>query len=40
LLRAEFTAHLDPAARGRVSLMVADRVLPLGAVGLDEWIRR
>jgi hypothetical protein len=39
LLRAEFTAHLDPAARGRVSLMVADLVLPLGAVGLDEQAR-
>ena len=39
LLRAEFAAHLDPAARGRVSLMVADQVLPIGAVGLDEHIR-
>jgi hypothetical protein len=39
LLRAEFTAHLDPVARGRVSLVVADLVLPLGAVGLDEQTR-
>jgi hypothetical protein len=39
LLRAEFAAHLDPAARGRVSLMVADQVLPIGAVGLDEHTR-
>ncbi len=39
LLRADFAARLDLAARGRVSLMVADQVLPLGAVGLDEQTR-
>lgn len=39
LLRASFAAHLDPAAPGRVSLMVVDQVLPLGAVGLDEQTR-
>jgi hypothetical protein len=39
LLRADFAAHLESAARGRVSLMVADQVLPLGAVGLDEHTR-
>jgi hypothetical protein len=39
LLRADFAAHLDPPARGRISLMVADQVLPLGAVGLDEQTR-
>jgi hypothetical protein len=39
LLRTEFEAHLDTVARGRVSLMVTDRVLPLGAVGLDELWR-
>jgi hypothetical protein len=39
LLRADFAAHLDPAVRGRISLMVADQVLPLGAVGLDEQTR-
>jgi hypothetical protein len=36
LLRTEFEAHLDTVASARVSLMVTDRVLPLGAVGLDE----
>jgi len=39
LLRAEFDARLDPAARSQVSLMVTDRVLPVGAVGLDERAR-
>lgn len=39
LLRASFAAHLEPAARGRVSLVVADQVLPIGAVGLDEQSR-
>ena len=36
LLRNAFAARLDPAALGRVSLLVADCVLPLGAIGLDE----
>lgn len=39
LLRAEFAAHLNPDARSRVSVMVTDQVLPLGAVGLDEQTR-
>jgi hypothetical protein len=39
LLRAQFTAHLEPDARSRVSVMVTDQVLPLGAVGLDEQTR-
>lgn len=36
LLRAELTAQLDPEELARVSVLVADRVLPIGAVGLDE----
>jgi hypothetical protein len=36
LLRKEIAARLDPPARGRVSLLVADLVFPVGAVGLDE----
>jgi hypothetical protein len=36
LLRKELTARLDATALGRVSLLVADLALPLGAVGLDE----
>jgi hypothetical protein len=39
LLRAQFATHLDASIRGRVSLMVADRVLPVGAVGLDVGAR-
>jgi len=39
LLRAEFDTRLDTDARARVSLMVTDQVLPIGAVGLDERIR-
>jgi hypothetical protein len=39
LLRASFATHLEPAVRGRVSLVVADQVLPIGAVGLDEQTR-
>src|SRR5712691_190135 len=39
LLRKELTAQLDPAALSRVSLLVADQVLPLGAIGLDEGTR-
>jgi hypothetical protein len=39
LLRATFDAHLDSEARARVSLMVTDQVLPIGAVGLDERMR-
>jgi hypothetical protein len=38
LLRKEL-AHLDPDVRARIRLMVADLVLPLGAVGLDEGSR-
>lgn len=39
LLRTEFHARLDETARSRVSLMVTDRVLPVGVVGLDERAR-
>jgi hypothetical protein len=39
LLRTEFATRLDHSARGRVSLLVTDQVLPLGAVGLDEQTR-
>jgi hypothetical protein len=39
LLRGQFAAHLDAAARSRVSLMITDRVLPVGVVGLDERVR-
>jgi hypothetical protein len=39
LLRKELAAQLDPAALARVSLLVADLALPLGAVGLDEGTR-
>jgi hypothetical protein len=39
LLRKELDERLDPPARARVRLMVADLVLPLGAVGLDERTR-
>jgi hypothetical protein len=39
LLRAELDTRLDTSARSRVSLMVTDRVLPIGAVGLDERAR-
>jgi hypothetical protein len=35
LLRNEL-AQLDPDVRARIRLMIADRVLPLGAIGLDE----
>lgn len=37
--RAEFQARLDETARSRVSLVVTDRVLPVGVVGLDERAR-
>lgn len=36
LLRTDLTTRLDADSLVRVSLLVADRVLPLGAVGLDE----
>lgn len=36
LLRQEFTSKLDPAALTRVSLLVTDQTLPVGAVGIDE----
>jgi hypothetical protein len=36
LLRAELETLLDPDARARVRLLVADRILPLGALGIDE----
>lgn len=36
LLRTDLAARLDTASLARVSLLVTDRVLPLGAVGLDE----
>jgi hypothetical protein len=36
LLRKELTGRLDPAALARVSLLVTDQILPLGAVGIDE----
>lgn len=39
LLRKELAAQLDPATLARVSLLVADLALPLGAVGLDEGTR-
>lgn len=39
LLRLELTARLDTATLSRVSLLVTDQVLPLGAVGLDEGTR-
>jgi hypothetical protein len=39
LLRKEIDRQLDPGARARVQLMVADLALPLGAVGLDEGSR-
>jgi SAM-dependent methyltransferase len=39
LLRKELAAQLDAAALARVSLLVTDQVLPLGAVGLDEGTR-
>lgn len=39
LLRRELDERLDPAARTRVQLMIADLVLPVGAVGLDEGTR-
>jgi hypothetical protein len=39
LLRTELAAQLDPAELARISLLVADLALPLGAVGLDEGTR-
>jgi hypothetical protein len=39
LLRTEFDARLESEARARVSLMVTDQILPIGAVGLDERTR-
>lgn len=36
LLRAELAAQLEPEALARVSVMVADRILPVGVVGIDE----
>jgi len=36
LLRTELSARLEPGSLRRVSLLVTDRVLPLGAVGMDE----
>jgi hypothetical protein len=39
LLRSDFDARLNTGARRRVSLMVTDRVLPVGAIGLDEHAR-
>lgn len=36
LLRAQLTAQLGPEALARVAVLVADRILPLGAVGIDE----
>jgi hypothetical protein len=39
LLRSEFATRLAPDARSRISVMVADQVLPLGAIGLDEQTR-
>jgi hypothetical protein len=39
LLRKEIGERLDPPAQARVQLLVADLVLPLGAVGLDEQTR-
>jgi hypothetical protein len=39
LLRTQLDARLAPAERARISLMVTDRVLPAGAVGLDERTR-
>lgn len=39
LLRKDLATHLDAASLRRVSLLVTDRVLPLGAVGLDEQTR-
>lgn len=36
LLRAELAAHLGPEALARVAVQVADRILPVGAVGIDE----
>jgi hypothetical protein len=39
LLRKEIAAQPDPAVRSRIKLMVVDKVLPLGAIGLDEQTR-
>lgn len=39
LLREALTARLDAESLTRVSLLVTDQVLPLGAVGLDEGSR-
>lgn len=41
LLRKEIAAQPDPAVRSRLQLMVVGKVLPLGAIGLDErhWWR-
>jgi hypothetical protein len=36
LLRSELTTRLDPDGCTRVSVMIIDQILPLGAVGLDE----
>jgi hypothetical protein len=33
LLRKEFAARLDSVSRSRISLLIADQVLPLGAIG-------
>jgi hypothetical protein len=39
LLQAEFTARLTPDECSRVSIMITDRILPVGAVSLDERTR-
>ena len=36
LLCAELTARISPEECTRVSVMITDRILPVGAVGLDE----
>lgn len=36
LLRSELIARLTPDECGRVSVMIVDQILPVGAVGLDE----
>jgi hypothetical protein len=39
LLRTELTSRLTPDEYGRVSVMIIDQILPVGAVGLDEKTR-
>lgn len=36
LLRSQLAAQLGPEALARVAVLVADRILPVGAVGIDE----